>query len=105
MTDWIAYYSLEPFGQPRTDINFAIVAKTVADVNRPKGKEPYPIDNFVPKFKDILHGVDSSEEEVADGRNEKLRKQVDAVQQWKALFNVRFRRDEANDNKSGKSPR
>lgn len=32
-THWIAYYSLEPFGQERDNIHAGIVASTLANIN------------------------------------------------------------------------
>lgn len=45
---WLAFYGLEPFGSEVESFRTAVVAKTVADVNRPKGKAGYPIRNFMP---------------------------------------------------------
>ena len=45
---WLAFYGLEPFGSEVESLRTGIIAKTVADVNRPRGKSPYPIENFMP---------------------------------------------------------
>jgi hypothetical protein len=46
----MAYYQVEPFGEHRGDIRSAIVAQTVANVNRPKGRKPWTLDDFLPKY-------------------------------------------------------
>lgn len=45
---WLAFYGLEPFGSEVESLRTGIIAKVVADVNRPKGKAPYPVTNFMP---------------------------------------------------------
>lgn len=49
LTEWMAYYELEPFGEERADLRAGIIASTVANVNRAKGKAYQPQD-FMPKF-------------------------------------------------------
>lgn len=51
LTDWIAYFNLEPFGEERADLRAGIVASTIYNVNRGKGRAMHPID-FMPKFDD-----------------------------------------------------
>ena len=52
LTEWIAFYQLEPFGPERGDLQAGIVAATVANVNRDakKQKKPYSAQDFMPKF-------------------------------------------------------
>lgn len=52
LSEWIAYYQMEPFGEERADIRSAIVACTVANVNRGKDQSPYELDNFLPKWEE-----------------------------------------------------
>lgn len=49
LTEWIAYASIEPFGDMRADFRAGVIASTLANVNRdPKrGKPTKPID-FMP---------------------------------------------------------
>jgi hypothetical protein len=47
LTDWIAYYSLEPFGQERENFHAAIVASTVA--NASGSKKRFKPDDFMIK--------------------------------------------------------
>lgn len=44
MTEWIAYYSLEPFGQDRGDIPAAVIAAQVANTIPRKGRPVSPND-------------------------------------------------------------
>ncbi len=48
--EWMAYYQLEPFGEERADLRAAIVAKTIADVNTPKGARRAKLTEFMPRF-------------------------------------------------------
>ncbi len=47
--EWRAYYELEPWGEERADLRAGIVASTIANVNRGKGKAFSPGD-FMPEF-------------------------------------------------------
>ena len=49
--DWIAYYSLEPFGEIKMDFRFANLMALTANINRdPKRRRaPYKPDDFMPK--------------------------------------------------------
>lgn len=52
LTEWMAFYQMEPFGAERGDLQAGIVAATVANVNRDpkKQKKPYSAQDFMPKF-------------------------------------------------------
>ena len=52
LTEWMAYFELDPFGQERADLRSAIVASTVANTVRdPKKKQkPWLPRDFMPKF-------------------------------------------------------
>lgn len=54
LTEWAAFYEMEPFGPERGDLQAGIVAATVANVNRDpkKQKKPYNAQDFMPKFGD-----------------------------------------------------
>ena len=47
--EWLAYYELEPWGEERADLRAGIVASTIANVHRGKGKAFQPGD-FMPDF-------------------------------------------------------
>ena len=50
LTEWQAYYGLEPFGEDRADLRAGIVASTVANVFRKSGTSPYKAQDFMPRF-------------------------------------------------------
>ncbi len=52
LTEWMAFYELEPFGAERGDLQAGIVAATVANANRDpkKQKRPFEAQDFMPKF-------------------------------------------------------
>lgn len=49
-SEWIAYHNIEPFGEERADIRSAIIALTIANVNRTSRQPPLKIKDFMPKF-------------------------------------------------------
>jgi len=57
LTEWIAFYSLEPFGGDTQYIGHAITAATVANVNRGK-KKAAKVEEFMPKFEQKAQTVD-----------------------------------------------
>jgi hypothetical protein len=50
LTEWMAFISLEPIGYTRGDLQAAIVASTIANVNRKKGAKPFGPQDFMPQF-------------------------------------------------------
>ena len=52
IAEWMAYYTIEPFGEQRADLRAAIVASTVANANRDpaKRREPFSPTDFMPQF-------------------------------------------------------
>lgn len=52
LTEWMAYYSLEPFGQERENMHAGLVASAVYNVNRDpkKQRRPFGLDEFMLKF-------------------------------------------------------
>jgi hypothetical protein len=52
LSEWMAYFMLEPFGEERADVRAAIVAATVANTARdPKRhRRPFQASDFMPKF-------------------------------------------------------
>ena len=49
----MALYTIEPFGQDRIDLGAAVVATTIAEVNRdPKSRSaPFTYKDFLPKYR------------------------------------------------------
>lgn len=52
LSEWIAFYSLEPWGERFDYLGTGIVAATLANLNRKKGAQPYKPEDFMPKFKE-----------------------------------------------------
>jgi hypothetical protein len=52
LSEWQAYYAMEPFGGERDDLQAGLVASTIANVNRDpkKRKQAYTPQDFLPKF-------------------------------------------------------
>ncbi len=46
LTEWMAYYKLEPFGAELVDIHFARLNATLIDVNKSKGSAPSKTEKF-----------------------------------------------------------
>lgn len=51
LSEWEAYYNLEPWGTPRADVRAGIVASTIANVNRGKDTKAFVYSDFVLKSK------------------------------------------------------
>lgn len=49
LTEWMAAYNVEPWGEDRSDLRAGIVASTVANCHSTKGHEFKPSD-FIPQF-------------------------------------------------------
>ena len=47
LTEWMAFDLVEPFGDRRGDIQAAVVASTIANVNRGKSTRPYEVQDFI----------------------------------------------------------
>ncbi|NNF76423.1 MAG: hypothetical protein HKN05_00200 [Rhizobiales bacterium] len=48
LTEWMAFYTLEPWGYEIDNFRPAVVAATIANVNREKGKPAYSPKDFMP---------------------------------------------------------
>lgn len=58
LTEWMAFYALEPFGGDHAYLGDAITASTVANVNRKKGSKATKPGDFIPKFEREAQTVD-----------------------------------------------
>jgi len=58
VTEWMAFFGLEPFGSEADFLGHAITASTIANVNRQKGQRIHKIDEFMPKFEKQAQSVD-----------------------------------------------
>ena len=48
LSEWAAFYSLEPFGGFRSDLQAGIVASTVANCNRTRQSKAFTPQDFMP---------------------------------------------------------
>jgi len=48
LSEWMAYYELNPFGSVRDDLQAGIVASTIANVNRGKNDKSFTPSDFMP---------------------------------------------------------
>lgn len=46
LTEWMAYYGMEPFGDELLDLHFARLNTTLIDLKRKKGSSPTDPDKF-----------------------------------------------------------
>ena len=49
LTEWAAYYQIDPFGSHRADIQAGVVASTMANIHAKRGHSFTPAD-FIPRF-------------------------------------------------------
>lgn len=50
LTEWQAFFKLEPWGTEVELLGHAQTAATLANINRGKGTQPYSVKDFMPKF-------------------------------------------------------
>ena len=50
LSEWQAYYTLEPWGEERDDLRAGIIASVVANVHRSKGGKTWKPSDFVLEF-------------------------------------------------------
>ena len=50
LSEWQAYYIVEPFGEYRADLRNAIVACVIANANRGKNTRAFTVKDFMPNF-------------------------------------------------------
>lgn len=48
LTAWRAYWQISPFGDYRDDVHAGVVASTIANVHRGKGRKPFSTEDFMP---------------------------------------------------------
>jgi len=48
LTEWMAFYSIEPFGDQRDDLRTGIITSTIANVNRSSKQKPFTPVDFMP---------------------------------------------------------
>ncbi len=62
LAEWMAFEQLEPFGRRAEYVGHALVASTIANVNRGKDQKPYEIEDFLPQYAEEQE--DQTEEEM-----------------------------------------
>lgn len=50
LTEWMAFYSIEPFGGDTQYVGSAITSATVFNANRGKDVDPAKVEEFMPKW-------------------------------------------------------
>jgi len=48
LAEWVAYNSIDPIGNFRSDLQSGIIASTIANVNRGKHTSPFSPQDFMP---------------------------------------------------------
>ena len=48
LTEWMAFYQLEPFGEVRADLRSGVVAATFANAHRTKDARAFTPEDFMP---------------------------------------------------------
>ena len=67
LSEWMAYSTLEPFGEERADLRSGIVAATIANVHRDPAKSgPIAPSVFMPQFADDTDETDELPEPSVD---------------------------------------
>jgi hypothetical protein len=51
-TEWMEFYSIEPFGENRQALNTGIIASVIANANRTKNSKVFKPQDFIPEFKE-----------------------------------------------------
>ncbi len=50
LASWMAYHTLEPWGEERADLRNGVLCCLIANLFRKKGKPPFKPEDFMPKF-------------------------------------------------------
>jgi len=69
----MAYFSIEPFGEERADLRMATIACLIANANRDekKRREPYTVQDFMPRFDPNPGAIDPHPGPLPDGERER----------------------------------
>ena len=63
MSEWKAFFELEPFGEDAEWMRAAMIAATIANVHRGKNRAAYKVQDFMPKPVEVREGGKQSVEE------------------------------------------
>jgi hypothetical protein len=83
LTEWAAFYALEPFGEERADLRAGIISATVANVNRGEKQEPLAAADFMPKFDREVDEEMADEEAASDDESEAVPEDPEA---WREML-------------------
>jgi hypothetical protein len=61
LSEWAAFYGMEPFGDRKADYRAGMVAATIANVNRAPNREPFKPDDFFPERQNETEDDDDEE--------------------------------------------
>lgn len=50
VTEWMAYHTLDPFGEERADLRIGVLCCLIANLFRRRGGRRWKPDDFMPKF-------------------------------------------------------
>ena len=90
LSEWAAYYALEPFGEERADLRSGIVAATVANASRSEKQQPYSPADFMPQFD--AERVEEAEEPEEPEDPQAWRKLLQRVEAMNVAFGGRDER-------------
>lgn len=48
LTEWMAFYTIDPFGDQRADMRSAIISSTLANCHRDKDRKAFQYTDFMP---------------------------------------------------------
>ena len=65
LTEWMAFYTLEPFGFERDMLGHAITASTIYNVNRGSKDKALDVEDFMPRFQKIKQQTTEDQVNVA----------------------------------------
>lgn len=75
LTEWMAFFQLEPWGTEVEDIRSAIIATVIANANRdPKKQRAFKIEDFMPKWGR------------SGGETQTVEEQMRVLENWRACF-------------------
>ena len=49
-SEWMAYYSVEPFGREPDDLSVGIISATIANAHKGKSKKSFKPKDFIPTY-------------------------------------------------------
>lgn len=65
LTEWVAMYNLEPWGDARDDFRMGQICSTIANVKRTKSMKALKPDDFFPVFKTQQTRQQTIDEQIA----------------------------------------